>query len=267
MSNYPSKEQVQELMEYVGNNLHLPQLVQHFDKNNIYDTNEKLVGQWIDGRPLYQITVSGTFTSDIVQIIVPNFTNKILRYAHGVTIQKSEGKSYPIPCPYYSRDINMCVIWQNEDYSIRATICENLSETSRLANGDYVITLQYTKTTDTALTYKIGTDEDYSTDERLIGTWGNLPLYKKTISYGALHNTTSKDVDTGLSNVNVRIIEGCAYRPSDGVTVPLPLAGTTLAQAINMSVRNNGAQIRISTGQDRTDMTNSYVTLYYTKNS
>ena len=62
--------------------------------------------------------------------------------------------------------------------------------------------LQYTKTTDSANSFNFGNTTDYSTDEKIIGTWiDGSYIYQKTINFGELSNRSSKDVAHGISNL------------------------------------------------------------------
>lgn len=107
---------------------------------------------------------------------------------------------------------------------------------------------------------------DYSTSEINTGaTWINgAPIYKKTISTGALPNATTKNVAHGISNLDLVIdIKGCAWDGSS-TWLPIPNAGSSSATIEAYVYSSN---IVIATGMDRTGFTTSYVTLYYTKSS
>ena len=53
-----SDANLQDILTHIGNNRFLPQIVQHFDKSMIFSTDEMIVGQWIDGKPIYQKTIN-----------------------------------------------------------------------------------------------------------------------------------------------------------------------------------------------------------------
>ena len=113
-------------------------------------------------------------------------------------------------------------------------------------------------------------DGNYSTTEFDTGyTWvDGKTIYKKTINFGALPNTTMKSVSHGISNIDyVLKIEGIAKRDSDGVffqigNSPNPTVGITTA----ISVTADSDSVDITTGTDRSGM-NGYVTLWYTKSA
>lgn len=110
---------------------------------------------------------------------------------------------------------------------------------------------------------------DYSITEVNTGAkWINgSAIYKKTVNTGALPNATSATVAHGISNLSKIIrLEGYALRSTDNVMFPLPFASPTGATA-DISVTVNGTNIAIATGIDRSNIAESYITLYYTKSS
>ena len=110
---------------------------------------------------------------------------------------------------------------------------------------------------------------DYSTVEIDTGAkWiDGSAIYKKTISTGTLPNATTKDVAHGISSLSrVLKAEGYAYRSSDSVTYLIPFA-SPISATYSISLSVNTTNIQFTTGTDRSDVAESYVTLYYTKSS
>lgn len=158
-----------------------------FSKGELYYTEEKMIGRWIDGKPLYQKTVAVTLPdkSTTNTGIAGSFT------AHGIS---NFGSLISADLVWHDTDENTW--WHNQvdykDYGIAnyglqvnsttiRIISNNPSSTgidwSSRTNNCYV-TLKYTKTTDTAVS--IGDSTDYSTTEKIIGTWiDGKPLYQK----------------------------------------------------------------------------------------
>lgn len=120
-------------------------------QNNIFSSNETIIGKWIDGKPLYRKTI--TFTT----IIIENETTSI---AHNIenaknifidfgasfmeaNIGASDYLSYNLPLIGYSGNI-----------SDKIYCYVNLADINFYANGNWGpnwtkhITLKYTKTTD-----------------------------------------------------------------------------------------------------------------------
>lgn len=110
---------------------------------------------------------------------------------------------------------------------------------------------------------------NYSTSETNTKfTWiDGKTIYKKTISCGALPNATEKTVSHGISNLGrVLKVEGYAYNGTNDTTFPLPFSwATDTASCIGVLI--GATTINIRSGVDRTDYTESYITLYYTKSS
>lgn len=110
---------------------------------------------------------------------------------------------------------------------------------------------------------------DYSTSEINTGAkWiDDSAIYKKTISCGALPNATEKTVFHGISNLGrVLKVEGYAYNSTNDTTFPLPFSWATDVSSC-VGVLIGTTTINIRSGVDRTDYTESYITLYYTKSS
>lgn len=111
---------------------------------------------------------------------------------------------------------------------------------------------------------------DYFTSETNTGTYwiDGSAIYKKTINTGTLPNATTKSVAYNVSGLS-RVIaaNGYAYRTSDGGSFPLPFVSTTSANSIAFSINTTTGAIEIVTGIDRSNITESYITLYYTKSS
>ena len=107
---------------------------------------------------------------------------------------------------------------------------------------------------------------DYSTSEVNTGAkWiDGTAIYKKTINFGALPNSTAKNVAHSIVSLGKIIkLEGYGRKTSGG-TYPLPYAS---AGSNSIELYANNTNIEITTTSDRTDITECYVTLYYTKTS
>lgn len=122
-----------------------------------------------------------------------------------------------------------------------------------------------TSTTDAYSANYVNGLNTYSTDERRIGTWiDGKPLYQITKEYGELPNNALKQVAHNISNIKRAVdVRGYAYRSTDNISFTLPYAASTSAQAIALYVDNTN--ITIVTGNDRSDLTECYVTIRYTK--
>ena len=105
---------------------------------HVYSTDERVVGKWIDGKPLYEKTFY-TFI-DVSSLSIDKCTH------FKGCIQKSDGASDEIPSawnigvdvyvlrPYYDKSTNKIGVGTNR---------------SALGSVPFILTIQYTKTTDT----------------------------------------------------------------------------------------------------------------------
>lgn len=253
-----SNTQLAEILEHIGNQQHVPQLVSHYDKSNVYSTDEQRVGIWIDGKPIYQKTVSaGTF---------PNKTTKVL--AHGINNVERFVFIFSI--------MDDGSYWQSVDsaalqvgttnaltvYADKTNV--NINTNLNLSSNTGFVTLYYTKTTDSAVDYTIESTDNYSTSETLIGKWiDGKDLFQKTIDCGALPNASTKTVAHGITGLGYTVsIAGTSKRPSDGTVISLPRAFN--GNCIDILTNSQNILITISVG-NMTAFTQTYVTLKYTK--
>lgn len=90
-------------------------------------------------------------------------------------------------------------------------------------------------------------------------------IYKKTVNFGTLPNSSAKTVAHGITNLNWIIgLEGVAKSSSgDRLLMPFPWEGSVGGTIACYADSNN---IFITTWMDRSDYS-GYVTLYYTKSS
>ena len=103
----------------------------------------------------------------------------------------------------------------------------------------------------------------YSTEEKVVGTWiDSKPIYQKTINFGALPNTTTKNVAHGISNFK-KIVNIISIVDWGSGGSSLSFAGSRdTTQGISLYVE--GSNIVIVTETDRSSLT-AYITLQYTK--
>ena len=116
--------------------------------------------------------------------------------------------------------------------------------------------------------------DNYSTSERIIGTWiDGSTLYEKTIDCGALPSSSGveKTVSTGLSNVKILDISGVALQmlaANDSISLPLPFTTYDGQGNIQVLARDNNAgnehYISIKADRDRSGFT-GYITIRYIK--
>lgn len=108
---------------------------------------------------------------------------------------------------------------------------------------------------------------NYSTNEVDTGfTWINgKHIYKKTIDFGALPNSTNKAVSHGITNLDL-VIRYDAFSKDSG-NIQRPIIYTALGGSAGSIVLDvEASDIRIFTDSNRSSAS-AYVTLYYTKSS
>jgi len=118
---------------------------------NIYSTNEKQIGTWIDGKPLYKITIQDTIptpstdrtvTSKTINISALNWEYINIEEAVFIFFGANRWQSYSLP--YSTSDNSYKVytyIYSDSDLRI-------LNNRIDYGGADVYITLYYTKTTD-----------------------------------------------------------------------------------------------------------------------
>ena len=103
----------------------------------------------------------------------------------------------------------------------------------------------------------------YSTDEvKTGGKWiDGKPIYRKTIDCGSLPNTSYKNVNHNITNLDY-VIKCYGFARGGNYRMVLPNASANTANAVEVYVDND--YIVIQTGNDRSGY-NGYITIEYTK--
>lgn len=236
-------------------------------KPEIYSTEEREIGVWTDGKPLYEKTV---YCPNIVKG-QDNLVNH--EVSNLETVVKIWGRceynnsGEILPLPYISS--------QSGYYIILGNVTNTRFQVSPGANFTSIencyVTIQYTKTTDQPGAGTWTPDgvyaHHYSTDEKVVGIWvDGSTLYEKTIDFGTLPNATTKRVNHLIENVNdIWITDGFANNPTSRFTQQLSLSGITINDQFTFGVNNT--YVQCITNSDRSAYTNCFVTLRYTKSS
>lgn len=175
----------------------------------IYSDEEREIGVWKDGRPLYQKTWS--FNSTVI-VNVNTWTSL------GINEPTFEIKSRETLDDENRPNNTLYCTVRNGYVSVYSSVTINIQ----------TITLWYTKTTDTAgsgtWNGQGGLAHHYSTNETVVGTWiDGSTLYEKTIAYTPSGTISSNTTIANIPNAEVmRVTEATAYNPSDnrGYTLP-----------------------------------------------
>ena len=179
----------QQILPYLGG---MPDILANkFSKADLYSTDEKIIGRWIDGKPLYQKTFNN--------VSLPSSIN-----ANTATVIITDDSLKAV-----DRLIDCMLIFSTSadgeriDYNARNALTKStgkLAITVALNSGytgvsNVCVTIQYTKTTDSAV--DIGSDTDYSTTEKIVGTWiDGKPIYQRTFTNVTISATILTGIDT-----------------------------------------------------------------------
>lgn len=236
--------------------------------NTLYSTEEKKIGYWTDGKPLYQKTIDcGALPNNTTKTIAHNISN----IDYSVIIRgsaKNPNNGIEIPLPYVYGNTR-CLQTYINDTNIVLISTENMSVYTK----SYV-TIQYTKTTDTAdLNPQIGNviylPTIYSEEERQIGVWTDgKPLYQKTITVNSVSLPATDGVDVLLSAYGINDVEKIIDIKGRDETVNayipyLSQSGNTL-YLITIS-SDNPLKLRISRNGGAISNQTFVITVQYTK--
>ena len=220
----------------------------------IYSDEEREVGVWRDGKPLYEktLTLSAWSTSSNWIDIEHGIANvdKIVD-AKGFIIDTS-GSFTPIPQPRSGESKGFTIDFTTQYLSYlnnwKATI------------GGY-LTVQYTKSTDTPGSGKWSPSglpaKHYSENEQVIGTWiDGKPIYERVINFTSQISVTKGDwctvyTDSWVATID-RLISGVVSRNQYTTCFP-----------VDMNIYNN--DLRVSPLQNDTISSGGFFIIRYTK--
>lgn len=230
-----------------------------------YSTSERMVGCWIDGKPLYTKTVD--FGS------LPNNTTKTV--SHGVAnvdkIWVAGGFAFQ-PNGDFVNQLSLYVPNSNAGWyiGVNSTNIECYTVIDR-SNYSAFVVLYYTKTTDAVgsgtWTPSGVNAVHYDDTEKVIGTWFGETLYEKTIHIVEQSEQTNKNYTSEIASLNashIKLKNAEVKLGSNGgnawYTAPFWYDGS-----YNMCVAVSPNDMNIfSRGWKYTE---AYVTLQYTKSS
>jgi len=180
------KEMYDRMLPYMGG---MPEMLANkFSKGDLYSTDEKMIGQWTDGKPLYAKTFDvGALPNNSYKSVSTGLTNENVKIIKGVATA-SWGA---INLPHIAKETAYIVELSYENHSIKVGTGTDRS------SMDGSVTIYYTKTTDSAIS--IGSDTDYSTDEKIVGTWiDGKPIWQKTFVGTTSSNKKETDINHGI---------------------------------------------------------------------
>lgn len=236
----------------------------------IYSLEEREVGVWTDGKPLYQKTIHITTIPGNNMVEVPHGISNIDKIVdikgvlHVKTSIDSANSFTPIPrVQDNSSTQNLGIDVYNTNVRLKARGYD-LAYVFDYAD----VTICYTKTTDSAGSGTWNTDgayaHHYSSNEKVVGTWvDGKPIYEKTVIFnvGDLPNSSSSYITHNISNIkNVISFYGVI---ADGTNMrPIGCARINSSYIIGSLV--NLTSIYIETNLDLSTATGQAV-IQYTK--
>lgn len=239
-----------QILPYLGG---MPEILANkFSKGDMYSTDEKMIGQWIDGKPLYQKVISfGALPNQTTKRVASGLTDELVVFIEACAVSSAGSRLIPaVPDPTSAQASFTWGIAMEYDASTHEVIIQ--CGTDRSSYTGYVL-LKYTKNTDSAVS--IGNDTDYSTDEKIVGTWiDGKPLYQKTVDLGSQQTLTSQtwfETSIDCSDISTLVNVLCLDSPSN-------------VKAFNASIQNG--TLKLMTFRSSEDYVR-VVTLQYTKTS
>lgn len=200
-------------------------------RSDIYSEEERLVGRWTDGKPLYQKTIKNIG----VTLQQNTWTNTGIPFAGidhwEVIFNKSNTSNYDNQYPMLYR-------FYNGNFQAFCQYTMSLDE----------LTFQYTKTTDAPFSKQLIEDPQfvmmsdiYSEEEQVVGRWTDgKPIYQKTVivSSGSLSSGTMNVPTTGITDVEKCIDWSCRlHSNSENRDFPIPYDRVTYSESIQCLVQ------------------------------
>lgn len=227
----------------------------------IYSTTERVIGSY-KGKPLYQVTLP--------QVSMPNAP------ADGTTAQADIDIS-----AYDVENVIDIEGWHTDGSTLSGVVNIAPGANSTVfvyhyhpSNGNFiclvnslvgyngrptVITIRYTKTTDTVSPVEYAYPNDYSTSEKIVGSWiDGKPIYQKAIDVSSVVLATNQWVDTSISFTCETIIY------SKAVWVSRQPSGSVAYQGQSVDVRCTSAG-KLSLFTPYGNVNPDYIIVQYTK--
>lgn len=225
------------------------------NRSDIYSEEERMIGRWTDGKPLYQKTVV---------IDNPVSTGATTSIVHGIadveTIVDIYGGAY-----LGSTCIDLNSFGSSNYYTLIYASQTNISYELKWGSSTFtkiLATIQYTKTTDSPGSGVIPEDPQmvmmsdyYSEEEQVVGRWTDgKPLYQRTWDLGSnveISNSTLTQTTISASNMETIVDAFGIY--STGVT------------RYNFMANIGDGYIKLQTDRNNSIASVRYVILRYTK--
>ena len=183
----------------------------------IYSEDEREIGVWTDGRPLYQKTYSKTNVSNSNVLVDSNFTKSVINLVgyvcNGMDMNSPFSHEVMVPCVNGGAVLRV--------YTNDSGLCCNIDGLSSSYSGTVRFTIQYTKYADApgsgTWTPQGVPAVHYSTEEKVVGTWvDGSTLYERTFKIDNPTSTANPSTLVNLTNNEVVIDIQGYLEASDG---------------------------------------------------
>ena len=264
------------------------------DRANVYSTTEKIVGCWTDGRPIYQKTLAqtqiGSTSTDWTRVTIPHGISNFYVKSYFKVVSACVHISQPgvatwvtsaigyIPAHNFSENKEIGFWADDTNVYLEGVRPGSWTDTSR---ATYIyVTIQYCKTSDASNSYNYAGENDYSTNEKIVGTWiDGKPLYQKTYqvalpTVSTMGTWASNSVALGVSADTVFVKDGFLIHPTSKSRVSYGTVVKTTSSydygAWSVVIRPNESSSNKNTMEIRSNNydwsgATAYVTLQYTK--
>ena len=240
-----------------------------------YSEEEQLIGQWVDGKPLYRsirsINTDSSNKSLTIDISDLNI-DKVIK-SNGFFKRRNNNGFVPLPINYSVAYCYYDILDTNKN---KITLVRDMS--THWSDVTFYCYFEYTKTTDTSIDKKEIVANDinmqlydgthYSEDEKVIGQWiDGKPLYRKTYS-AKTASTANSNVDVAgidLSLLDYEYIAVVSAITNSGAAMCSNNHFTTsITDQSSFWIRRDSSTIghRVGTGRTGKDC---YITIEYTK--
>lgn len=251
-----------EVIEKVPMSGSLVNIANAFNRSDLYSTTERVVGQWIDGKPIYQKTINaGSYTNagSTVEIDVGANIDHITKV--DFFGESASGGFWPVPYVDWQTMNNQIELWGSGVGSISGHRYIKFRSKVTYSNTTFYVTVQYTKTTDSAIA--IGSETEYSTTEKIVGSWiDGSPIYQKTVNIGSLPNSGTKEIAHGITSLD-KVISSCGIAVNSSYNLTIPRISSNSAYNIYL-LAVTATDIQVNAPFNASDYT-GYITLQYTK--
>ena len=196
-----------KILPYLGGNI-----VASTNNSEYYTTDEKVVGVWTDGKPLYQKVIVGTLPTTVgsygdAPIDVSTLNIETIANFKGATTSATDNYQFPLVFTTGSNSVSTASVC----YDTNNGVLHLRNNFSTWNGGSMRIILQYTKTTDTANS-AIATPGAY--DINFPNTWpANTEVYFGNGVYGYRATGTTPSSST---RVNYLIVQNVTNILSTG---------------------------------------------------